>query len=600
MPNKQYLLPVSNTPGSGGGGGGTGTVTSVTFTGDGVTTSSTPSAAVTTSGTLTATTATQSGNKVIASPADGSSGPLLARVLVAADIPTGVVTWDKIGNAAGNLTLANAAFTTTFNQTSAVNWIWANTTPTVTGAATTTPLSTTTPPSNVSGNTWRYTLNANIAGPGSNGWAGAVVTISGYTGGATGNNGSNLPITASTSTTVDVTNPTGTTTNTGTPVMISSAVSSSPAIVLNSTVNTGSSGFSSVTDTWTIQNVIGSVAPNPTSQLVISHSGGGSGTASVQVPAGAAGKAGLQFGTNTAGIWATSSTLNLDYQTSGGSVGIYAGSTQEASISNTSSIITFSAVAANTPVSLKSSTTNGGNANNTSVQLAFANSLTNSGAGTVQTAVGSTPTFAPTAGSAAFVGFGLTPTINQTSTSSGNYTGILLNVVETSLKGSANKFLTLQGGTTGGTTKFEVNNSGVIDNYNGTATVRNGVPASTIASDLTAQSAAIGATTLVSAPATGVYRINWSATITTRDGATSVLGGTNGFQVIYTSPTDSVVKTTVSGNSTTSAANTTGTAVGGSIVIYAKTGTNIQYQYDYTSATPGQMVYELHITLEAL
>ena len=35
MPNKQYLLPVSSTPGSGGGGGGTGTVTSVTFTGDG-------------------------------------------------------------------------------------------------------------------------------------------------------------------------------------------------------------------------------------------------------------------------------------------------------------------------------------------------------------------------------------------------------------------------------------------------------------------------------------------------------------------------------------------------------------------------------------
>jgi hypothetical protein len=141
----------------------------------------------------------------------------------------------------------------------------------------------------------------------------------------------------------------------------------------------------------------------------------------------------------------------------------------------------------------------------------------------------------------------------------------------------------------------------IITNYGGTATVGQGVPSEIVLSDLTAQSAAITATNLTaSAPRTGMYKVIWSATITTADGVSSVLGGTNGFQVVYTSPTDSVTKTTVPGNSVTSSANTTGTAVGGVEVIYAKTATAIQYKYDYTSATPGQMIYELHIRLVAL
>ena len=142
---------------------------------------------------------------------------------------------------------------------------------------------------------------------------------------------------------------------------------------------------------------------------------------------------------------------------------------------------------------------------------------------------------------------------------------------------------------------------GKVIKYNGTATVRNGIAAEYASSDLTAQSAAITATTLLSAPQTGMYKVSWSATITTASDISSVLGGTNGFQVIYTSPTDSVAKTTVPGNSVTSSANTTGTAVGGVEVIYAKTGTNIQYTYGYTdSHTSTAMQYELHITLESL
>jgi hypothetical protein len=209
--------------------------------------------------------------------------------------------------------------------------------------------------------------------------------------------------------------------------------------------------------------------------------------------------------------------------------------------------------------------------------------------------------FAPTSGNANFVALLVNPSIDQTSSASGSYTGLLVNVVETSLLGSSNKLLSLQAGATGGTVELDISNKGIITTYNGIATVSNGTPSELAKVDLTAQSAAIAATTAYATTATGMYRISWSAAITTASDTSSVLGGANGFQVLYTSPTDSVVKTTVAGNSVTSATNTTGTALGGSIVVYAKTGTNIQYQYGYTSVqTSVSMAYELHIKVEAM
>ena len=66
--------------------------------------------------------------------------------------------------------------------------------------------------------------------------------------------------------------------------MISSAVSSSPVLQIAGTVNTGTAGtLNSVADVWSIQNVLGSVAPNPTSTLTFPHSGTG-GVAAVSVP----------------------------------------------------------------------------------------------------------------------------------------------------------------------------------------------------------------------------------------------------------------------------------------------------------------------------
>ena len=176
--------------------------------------------------------------------------------------------------------------TTTFNYATglASAWTWQNNTPTVTGASTTLALSTSTAPTHSGGISWTYTLAATESGAGSNNWVNALVTISGYTGGATGNNGASLLVTASTTTTVTIQNATGTTINTGTPVMISSAVSSSPILQIAGTVNTGTAGtLNSVADVWSIQNVLGSVAPNPTSTLTFTHSGS-SGAASVSVP----------------------------------------------------------------------------------------------------------------------------------------------------------------------------------------------------------------------------------------------------------------------------------------------------------------------------
>ena len=132
--------------------------------------------------------------------------------------------------------------------------------------------------------------------------------------------------------------------------------------------------------------------------------------------------------------------------------------------------------------------------------------------------------------------------------------------------------------------------------YAGVATVSAGVPSELATVDLTTQSAAITATTLYSVPAAGagMYVIAWVAKITTKDAASSALGGTNGFQISFTSPTDSVVKTDSPTTPIISAANTTGTSISGCEVVYAKASTNIQYAFGYTSTTPGQMVYEFH------
>ena len=142
--------------------------------------------------------------------------------------------------------------------------------------------------------------------------------------------------------------------------------------------------------------------------------------------------------------------------------------------------------------------------------------------------------------------------------------------------------------------------------YNGVSLVSNGLPSEIAKVDLTAQGAAITATTLYAVPSggAGMYRVSWVATVTQVATASSVLGGTNGFQIVYTDKDTSVVKTMpgtiVAGVNTNSTNSTSTGTISGSYVIYAKASTNIQYQMDYTSSGATSMQYNLHIKLEAL
>jgi hypothetical protein len=77
-------------PVGGSGGVGTGTVTSVTFTGDGVVDSSTPSTAVTTTGTVTGTIKTQTAHTFLGNNTGSTAAPAFA-ALALADLPGTVV-----------------------------------------------------------------------------------------------------------------------------------------------------------------------------------------------------------------------------------------------------------------------------------------------------------------------------------------------------------------------------------------------------------------------------------------------------------------------------------------------------------------------------
>lgn len=120
--------------------------------------------------------------------------------------------------------------------------------------------------------------------------------------------------------------------------------------------------------------------------------------------------------------------------------------------------------------------------------------------------------------------------------------------------------------------------------------------------------AAIANTTALFTPsATGMYRIDFTVTLTTA-GTTSVLGGTTGIVVKYTTgdgatavtqnvPTETQGATTAFVNS--SAANTIGTTLVGSILIYCNT-TAVTYGVDYTAGAPTTGAFAVRARVEPL
>ena len=152
-----------------------------------------------------------------------------------------------------------------------------------------------------------------------------------------------------------------------------------------------------------------------------------------------------------------------------------------------------------------------------------------------------------------------------------------------------------------------VQQDGKTSLYNGISTVGGGIAAEYATADLTAQGAAIAATTIYAVPASGAgtYRISFAAKVTQAATTSCILGGTNGFQIVYTDADDSVVVTTPAGvpfNSTTVllATNSTQNQYSGVIIVRAKESTNIQYSFGYTSVGATPMQFALHIKVEAL
>ena len=95
-------------------------------------------------------------------------------------------------------------------------------------------LSTTIAPSNPRGKNWVYTLASPELAAEANAWVGASASLSGYIEGAAGNNVT-ATIIASTSTTIEIVNPTGTAINTWAPVRTASAGSDSPILTISGT-----------------------------------------------------------------------------------------------------------------------------------------------------------------------------------------------------------------------------------------------------------------------------------------------------------------------------------------------------------------------------
>lgn len=143
--------------------------------------------------------------------------------------------------------------------------------------------------------------------------------------------------------------------------------------------------------------------------------------------------------------------------------------------------------------------------------------------------------------------------------------------------------------------------------YNNIATVSNGVPSELATVDLTAQAAAIGATTIYTPAATGLFRISVYLQVTRAATTSSILGGATGVVITYNDGAGNVAQTvTMALNSTTgtvvttAAGNTTTTNLNGDMTINARTGVAIQYAIGYTSVGATTMQYSVSMKVEAM
>jgi hypothetical protein len=356
-------------------------------------------------------------------------------------------------------------------------------------------------------------------------------------------------------------------------------VSSSPILNLNGTRFIDGA---SATDSWTIQNVV--ATPNVKAATNISETSGSVVTLTVGASHGFTISEVVTFSGLTVGSW-----LNG----------------QHATITNTSGTTIVFTDPTGHGTQASTATTGSVIQADQSSLLQFTHSGT-PGSPALNTFTGIAAPYLVLQGSGAGIVFATSPGTGIPSTTSyGWFQNIANGSLAINCRNNSTTGITVS---QTGVLNWSVTNTGLVSKYAGFNTVSFGQAAEVALVDLTAQNAAIAATTLYAVPATGqgMYRISWSAAITTAattGAATSTLGGANGFQIVATSPTDSVAKTyprTSTAGVNNDATNTTATGISGVIFVFAKASTNIQYQFGYTSDTAGQMVYELHIRCELM
>src|ERR1700676_598452 len=417
-------------------------------------------------------------------------------------IPSGQVLWSSLGNAAANLTLANAAFTTTFNQTSAVPWLWANTT-------------------------------------------------------------------------------------------IASAITTNASPLLELAANYWT-GAASAQDLWSISSAL-AAGTNGASNLTIAHTGSTS-NAGVVVPAGAIGTPGLYVGTvsNDAGIWTSASQINIQGPVSAaGGIGLFGQGTQKEKLALTGSKFSLITTIVNDGAGLVGDVTTSAVP---AVMLQNAGSFT--GTTGLQSVVAVVGTWAPTSGTGTFSGITKTLTINNTG-SSGSYTGMSISAVETALNGTtANKLVTLKAGVAGTAIKFEINNSGIVDVYNGVTLTGSGIATEVGIVTAGLASAAIGAANLLAAPsAATLYRVSAYLKITVAT-TTPVAGPITLTYADKDGVAQSVVMSlhNAAGAVATTTGSTTTTPVNGDAYLYTNSGTAIQYAIGFS----GTGTYEYILKCEVM
>lgn len=125
------------------------------------------------------------------------------------------------------------------------------------------------------------------------------------------------------------------------------------------------------------------------------------------------------------------------------------------------------------------------------------------------------------------------------------------------------------------------------------------------------QSAAISTQSLsASLPYSGRYRVTWYSVITQAATTSSTLGGTNGFQCVYTDVDTNASATSPAAGAPTAASNlaysqtnqgnAVGNSAGGSVEINAKTGTSLSFSFGYTTSGGTSMQYAIHVRVEQL